>query len=100
MDAREAPMIAPDLTLVRDTALGFFGGFLVGLFHFSSLWWNTRLLVAERAGKAIVLQVARLAVTATTLAILTWLGPLALVGAGLGLFVARGLAVQRFGESR
>jgi hypothetical protein len=34
------------------------------------------------------------------LAILTWLGPLALVGAGLGLFVARGLAVQRFGESR
>jgi F1F0 ATPase subunit 2 len=100
MDAREGPMILPDLSLVRDTALGLLGGFLVGLFHFSSLWWNTRLLVTERAGTAIVLQVARLTVTAAALAILTWLGPLALVGAGLGLFVARGLTVQRFGESR
>lgn len=93
-------MIIPDLILVRDTVLGFFEGFLVGLFHFSSLWWNTRHLVAVRAGKAIGLQVARFAVTATTLAILTWLGSLTLVGAGLGFFVARGLTVQRFGESR
>jgi F1F0 ATPase subunit 2 len=93
-------MIVPDLTLVRDASVGLFGGFLVGLLHFSSLWWNTRLLVAERAGKAIVLQVARLAVTAGALAILTWLGPLAFVSAGLGFFVARGRTVKRFGESR
>jgi F1F0 ATPase subunit 2 len=93
-------MIVPDLTLVRDTAFGLFGGIFVGLFHFSSLWWNTRLLLAERADKAIVLQVARLAVTATTLAILTWLGPLALVSAGVGFFVARMFTVQCLGESR
>ena len=93
-------MIVPDLTPVRDTALGLFGGFLAGLFHFSSLWWNTRLLVAEPARNAIVLQVARFAVTATTLAMLAWFGPLALIGAALGLFAARGLTVQRFGESR
>lgn len=93
-------MIFHDLTVVRDAAVGLVGGVLVGLFHFSSLWWNTRLLVSERAGKAIVLQVARLAVTATTLAILTWLGPLALVSAGVGFFVARTFTVQRLGESR
>jgi F1F0 ATPase subunit 2 len=93
-------MSVPDLTGVRDAAIGLFAGFLVGLFHFSSLWWHTRRLVAERAGKAIVLQVARLVVTATTFAMLTWSGPLALVSAGLGFFVARGRTVQRFGESR
>ena len=93
-------MIVPDLTPVPDTALGLFGGFLAGLFHFSSLWWNTRLLLSQRAGKALVLQLARLAVAAGILAMLAWLGAVALLAGALGFLLARQLLLQRFGGSQ
>jgi F1F0 ATPase subunit 2 len=84
-------MIIPDLILARDAAIGLTAGLLAGLVHFSSLWWNTRLLMSERAGKAILPQLARFAVAAGTLAILA---------GALGFLLARQLLLQRFGESR
>ena len=44
-------MIIPDLILARDAAIGLTAGLLAGLVHFSSLWWNTRLLMSERAAE-------------------------------------------------
>ena len=42
--------------------LASLAGFLVGVLHFASLWWNTRLFTTGSAGKAIALQLARIAV--------------------------------------
>ena len=72
-------MIIPDLILARDAAIGLTAGLLAGLVHFSSLWWNTRLLMSKRAGKTVLLQLARFAVAAGTLAILAWFGTVALL---------------------
>jgi F1F0 ATPase subunit 2 len=100
MDAREGLMIIPDLILARDAAIGLTAGLLAGLVHFSSLWWNTRLLMSERAEKAILLQLARFAVAVGTLAILAWFGAVALLAGALGFLLARQLLLERFGESR
>jgi F1F0 ATPase subunit 2 len=93
-------MIIPDLILARDAAIGLTAGLLAGLVHFSSLWWNTRLLMSERAGKARLLQLARFTVAAGTMAILAWFGAMALLAGALGFLLARQLLLQRFGESR
>jgi F1F0 ATPase subunit 2 len=93
-------MMVPDLILARDAAIGLTAGWLAGLVHFSSLWWNTRLLMTEGAGKALVLQLVRLALAAGTLAILAWLGAVALLAGALGFLLARQQLLQRFGGSR
>jgi len=89
-----------DLILARDAAIGLTAGLLAGLIHFSSLWWNTRLLVSRHAGKALVLQLARLALAAGTLAALTWLGAVALLAGALGFLLARQLLLRRLGGSQ
>jgi F1F0 ATPase subunit 2 len=93
-------MMVPDLILARDAAIGVTAGWLAGLVHFSSLWWNTRLLVTERAGKALVVQLARLTLAAGTLAVLAWLGAVALLAGALGFLLARQLLLRRFGGSQ
>jgi F1F0 ATPase subunit 2 len=100
MDAREGRMMLPDLILVRDAAIGLTAGWLAGLVHFSSLWWNTRLLMTESAGKGLVLQLARLALAAGILAMLAWLGAVALLAGAVGFLLARQLLLARFGGSR
>jgi F1F0 ATPase subunit 2 len=90
-------MMVADLILARDAAIGLTAGWLAGLVHFSSLWWNTRLLLTVRAGQALVLQLARLALAAGALAILAWLGAVALLAGALGFFLARQQLLRRFG---
>jgi len=87
-------------TLARDVAIGLAAGCLAGLVHFSSLWWNTRLLMTKRAGNALALQLSRLALAAGTLGILAWLGAAALLAGALGFLLARQLLIQRFGGSQ
>jgi F1F0 ATPase subunit 2 len=93
-------MMVPDLILVRDAAISLTAGWLAGLVHFSSLWWNTRLLLTERAGQALLLQLARLAVATGALAILAWLGAVALLAGALGFLLARQQLLRRFGGSQ
>ena len=75
-------------------------GLLVGAFHFASLWWNTRLFTTGEAGKAIALQLGRIAVAVAVLTLLARLGLAALLCGALGLLVARPLLLWRFGDLR
>ena len=93
-------MILPDLNLARDAAIGVSAGLLAGVVHFSSLWWNTRLLLTQRAGKALALQLARLALAAGVLAALGWLGAVPLLTGALGFLMARQLMLHRFGRAQ
>jgi F1F0 ATPase subunit 2 len=93
-------MMLPDPILARDAAIGLTAGLLAGLVHFSSLWWNTRLLITEGAGKALAMQLARLTVATGALAMLAWIGAVALLAGAVGFLVARQLLLQRFGGSQ
>ena len=78
--------------------IGLIVGLLVGAFHFASLWWNTRLFTTGEAGKAIALQLGRIAVAVAVLTLLARLGLAALLCGALGLLVARPLLLWRFGD--
>jgi F1F0 ATPase subunit 2 len=80
--------------------IGLIVGSLVGAFHFASLWWNTRLFTTGEAGKAIALQLGRIAVGVAVLTLLARLGLAALLCGALGLLVARPLLLWRFGDLR
>jgi F1F0 ATPase subunit 2 len=80
--------------------IGLIVGLLVGAFHFASLWWNTRLFTTGKAGKAIALQLGRIAVAVAVLTLLARLGLAALLCGALGLLVARPLLLWRFGDLR
>jgi F1F0 ATPase subunit 2 len=90
-----------EVGLAGRTAVGLIAGLLVGAFHFSSLWWNTQFFTTGAAGKAIALQLARIAVAVVVLTLLArLLGLAALLSGGLGFLVARPLLLWRFGGSR
>jgi len=73
----------------------------LGAFHFSSLWWNTQFFTTGAAGKAIALQLARIAVAVVVLTLpARLLGLAALLCGALGFLVARPLLLWRFGRSR
>ena len=40
------------LGIATQLAIGFLAGFILGVLHFASLWWNTRLFATGSAGKA------------------------------------------------
>ena len=80
--------------------IGLIVGLLVGAFHFASLWWNSRLFTTGEAGKAIALQLGRIAVAVALLTLLARLGLAALLCGALGLLVARPLLLWRFGDLR
>jgi F1F0 ATPase subunit 2 len=80
--------------------IGLIAGLLVGAFHFASLWWNTQLFTSGAAGKAIALQLGRIAVAVAALALLARLGFATLLSGAFGFFVARPLLLWRFGEWR
>ena len=76
------------------------GGCFIGAFHFSSLWWNTQFFTPGAAGKAVALQLVRIAVAVAVLTLLArLLGLAALLSGGLGFLVARPLLLWRFGGS-
>ena len=77
--------------------IGLTTGLLLGAFHFASLWWNTRLFSAGAAGKAIALQLGRIAVAVVGLTLLARLGLAALLCGAFGFLVARPLLMWRFG---
>jgi F1F0 ATPase subunit 2 len=86
--------------LAGQIVIGLIVGLLVGAFHFASLWWNTRLFTTGEAGKAIALQLGRIAVAVAVLTLLARLGLAALLCGALGLLVARPLLLWRFGDLR
>ena len=89
-----------EVGLAGQIVIGLIAGLLVGAFHFTSLWWNTRFFATGAAGKAIALQLGRIAVAVAALTLLARLGLAALLCGALSLLVARPLLLWRFGESR
>ena len=87
--------------LAAQIVIGLAAGLVIGAFHFSLLAWNTRLFAAGAAGKAIALQMGRIAVAvAALIALARLLGLVALLCAALGFVVARPLLLWRFGALR
>ena len=87
--------------LAARIAVGLVAGLALGAFHFSSLWWNTQFFATGAAGKAVALQLVRIAVAVVVLTLLARvLGLAALLSGGLGFLVARPLLLCRFGGSR
>jgi len=86
--------------LAVQVVIGLFAGFLIGVLHFASLWWNARLFTTGSAGKAILVQMGRIAVAVAMLTLLARLGFAALLSGGLAFLVTRPLMVWRFGALR
>lgn len=76
---------------------GLAAGTALGLAHFASLAWNTRLYVTGGAARALAVQLLRLAVLAAAFAGLARLGALPLLAGALGLLLARQLVLRRLG---
>jgi len=91
-------MTDPALPFTAQAAIGFIGGFVVGALHFGSLWWNSRLFTTGAAGKAIALQLGRIAVTVAALTLLARLGLAELLCGALGFMIARPLLLWRYGH--
>ena len=89
-----------EVDLAGQIVIGLIVGLLLGAFHFSSLWRNTRFFATGAAGKAIALQLGRIAVAGAVLTLLARLGLAALLSGGLAFLVARPLLVWRFGALR
>lgn len=85
------------LGTLAEVVVGFIAGFIVGVPYFASLWWNTQLFASGSAGKAIALQLGRIAVAVTVLFLLARLGLVTLLFAALGFLVVRPLVLRRFG---
>jgi F1F0 ATPase subunit 2 len=90
----------PALSFAGQALIGFIAGFMLGLLHFASLRWNTRLFTTGAAGKAMALQLGRIGVTVAVFILLARLSLVALLSGALAFLVARLLAVRRFGGPR
>jgi F1F0 ATPase subunit 2 len=93
-------MTNPTLGFAAQAALGFIAGLVVGAAYFASLWWNTRLFTAGSAGKAIALQLGRVAAAVVALILLARFSLLTLLFSALGFLVARFSVLWGFGERR
>ncbi|MGE4407272.1 ATP synthase subunit I [Pseudomonas sp.] len=70
-------------------------GTLAGLLHFHFLALNVRLFTKGRAGAALLLQLLRLAVTASVLIALARLGAAAVLAGAVGVLLARQWMLRR-----
>jgi hypothetical protein len=79
--------------------LAFAGiGALVGGLHFTTLRWNTRLfLTAGNAWRAVAMQLARMAVTASALFACALAGAIPLTAALAGMLLARRVVSRKGG---
>jgi len=93
-------MTNPTFGFAAQAAIGFIAGLAVGAAYFASLWWNTRLFTTGSAGKAIALQLGRIAAAVAVLLLLAQLSLLTLLFGALGFLVARFSLVRGFGEQR
>ena len=87
--------------IIRDAIAAAFGlstGFVIGVTHFASLRWNTRLFVNGSAVRAVVVALARIVGAAGVLATLMLLNPFAALAGGIGFLAARLLMLRRSGE--
>ena len=89
-----------EVGLAGQIVIGLIVGFLIGVLHFGSLSWNARLFTTGAAGKAIALQMGRIAVAVAVLTLLARLGFAALLCGGLAVLVARPVLLWRFGALR
>ena len=89
-----------EVGLAGQIVIGLIVGFLIGVLHFGSLSWNARLFTTGAAGKAIALQMGRIAVAVAVLTLLARLGFAALLCGGLAFLVARPVLLWRFGALR
>jgi F1F0 ATPase subunit 2 len=94
--------VVTDLTLgfPAQAAVGFIAGLVVGVAYFASLWWNTRLFTTGSAGRAIALQLGRIAAAVAVLVLLARLSLVTLLFGALGFLVARFSVLWGFGEPR
>jgi F1F0 ATPase subunit 2 len=90
----------PTLGFPALAAIGFIAGLVVGVAYFASLWWNTRLFTTGSAGRAIALQLGRIAAAVAVLVLLARLSLVTLLFGALGFLVARFSVLWGFGEPR
>ena len=90
----------PTLAFPALAAVGFIAGLVVGVAYFASLWWNTRLFTTGSAGRAIALQLGRIAAAVAVLVLLARLSLVTLLFGALGFLVARFSVLWGFGEPR
>jgi F1F0 ATPase subunit 2 len=90
----------PTLGIPALAAIGFIAGLVVGVAYFASLWWNTRLFTTGSAGRAIALQLGRIAAAVAVLVLLARLSLVTLLFGALGFLVARFSVLWGFGEPR
>jgi F1F0 ATPase subunit 2 len=83
------------LSVAAQVPTGLFAGVVAGLFHFSTLHRNVRLLASGSASKALAMQLARLGLLLVILFVLAKLGPWTLLCGALGVFVARSMVLRR-----
>ena len=93
-------MTDPTLGFPAQAAVGFIAGLVVGVAYFASLWWNTRLFTTGSAGRAIALQLGRIAAAVAVLVLLARLSLVTLLFGALGFLVARFSVLWGFGEPR
>ena len=93
-------MTDPTLGFAAQAAVGLIAGLVVGVAYFASLWWNTRLFTTGSAGKAIALQLGRIAAAVAVLVLLARLSLVTLLFGALGFLVARFSVLWGFGEQR
>lgn len=88
------------LSIAVVAAIGFVAGFVAGVSHFALLSWNAQLFVDGSVGKAVALQLARVALATLVLILLARLSLVALLAGAVGFLPARALMVSRFGGLR
>ena len=76
-------------------AIAFVAGLLIGLIHFATLRRNLCFLTDGGLAKALLLQLARLALLGGVLALLAMLGAFALLCGMLGILLARSIVLRR-----
>jgi hypothetical protein len=81
------------LLIAAEALLGAAAGYGAGLLHFRSLRRVADAIVAGRT-RAVALQLARLAALGLFLGFCVWIGAPALLGATLGLTLARRTALR------
>ena len=93
-------MTDPTLGFAAQAAVGLIAGLVVGVAYFASLWWNTRLFTTGSAGRAIALQLGRIAAAVAVLVLLARLSLVTLLFGALGFLVARFSLLWGLGEQR
>jgi len=85
----------PQLSSTIQLCIGLPAGAAAGWIHFSTLYWNVRLLTEHAPGRAIAIQMLRLGVLAVVFFVLAKLGAWALLSGAAGLLIARFTVLRR-----